>query len=275
MNSCKSWSLLAGIALLGLLGLPSVALGQSDEEVSVKQAYKMGMTHYKKGEFEEAITDFRKALDQQPHPVLIYNLSQSYVRIGEWEKAVKYADMAQELGGKLDERTATQNVATGLAGRVVLSAEDNAPEIAEAEPGASKPQASTSPDKKTEPSEPTSPPPETAGKGGFGGLGWVGAGTAAAGAGLLAGALVVDIGLASDFEALEEGTASNPDSLRADMKSRQTTGQILLYAGAGAAALGTTLLILELTGGESKPQSARLGVSPTDGGARLQFQMPF
>ena len=270
MNYWKSWSLLAGIALLGLLALPSVALGQSDEEVSVKQAYKMGMTHYKKGEFEEAITDFRKALDQQPHPVLIYNLSQSYVRLGQWKKAVKYADMAQELGGNLDEKTATQNVATGIAGRVVLSAGDNAPGIAEADPQAAHRRASKSETGKADSSEPT-PPPEPADKGGFGGLGWAGAGTAAVGAGLLTGALVVDAGLADDFEKHNSGQ----QDLETEIVQKQTTGQILLYSGAGAAALGTTLLILELTGGETKPQSARVDVSPTNGGARLQFQMPF
>lgn len=291
----RNW--IARLAVVAVLLASAPAFAQSDAE-AFKKAYKQGMTHYEKGNYEEAARDFEEALQHREHAVLLYNLAKSYTYIGEWEKVVEYAVRAEESSGDLDPSTGAKNGATGVAAGAVLSAREYAPAIADAgtsEPGdssetegAEEPKAardSSSTDRSASAGETTDT--GSAGGGGFGGLGWAGVGGAAAGVGLLGGALLVDVGLADDFEALDQarsdGDTQRFSNVRNRIEGQQQTGRILLYSGAGLASVGATLLVLELTGSESSSSASshlrasptRLRVAPARGGGLLQLDMAF
>lgn len=264
--------MVAAIVGVSLLSAPGSAQSDSDAEMSVKEAYKSGMKHFQAGEHRRAVEDFRKALDKKPHPVLYYNLSQSYVLLGEWEKAVKFADMAEQKG-TLDEETSAKNRATGAAGRLVLGTRSRGEVLAAA--STSKQETTTSAMELVEDTE-----TEADAGAGIGALGWSGVAGAAVGAGLVTGSIIVDRGLDDDFQAFNDAKAAGETERarrikQSQIEPKQRTGQILLFSGIGVAAAGTGLLVADLVGAfdSGGDKRAAVRISPRRGGLFVAFEL--
>ncbi len=258
----------------GLMVWGSGTFGQpgGESDLSVKEAYQRGMSHYENDEYAEAVEYFHYALERQDHPVLRFNLSQAYVKLGEWERAIAQGEKVAATG-ELDDETGAKNRATILAGRRLLRGREAARAVGRSsaqQRGGDERGASGAPDPEeiAERREADAPPGLTAS--GWGGIGGIGAGI-----GLLTGAFVIERGLSSDFEAREEarrrGEIERAERLTSTIRSKQSTGRWLMYGGMGAVAVGTGLLIVDLVGsGEGTGQArAAFGVHPAPGGVRV------
>ncbi len=211
----------------------------ADKEAEAQKHFDDGATFYMNGEYGKAIVEFMKGNDLVPNALFLYNIGVCHSRLGNTQEGIDNFVRARNMGG-LDDKTATQNEARIVALRSVLKSQSfEAPEVEVAV------------------EEPVEPTPQPVSSGGLGTLGWVGIGTTVVGAGLLVAAGVVELGLQStwdDYEqAAREGDKERYDELLADIESRQSTGVILLAAGAGVTIVGVTLLVVDLVSEDSQP----------------------
>lgn len=258
----KSTSFLFALLLVSA-GTGSTAFAEESEEIEeldAQEAYERGAKLFEKGEYESAAKYFQRAVDAKPHPILYYNLSQTKVKLGEWEEAKRLAKKARE-GEKLDEKTTAVNDATLAGIRVVSGARAF-------EPGSAAPPTDASG------GEPTDEGPS----GGFSAFGWSGVGGVVGGAGMIVGSALIDQSLNADFrnrrEARENGDLSRARNLGDTIQRKQTTGKILFFGGIGVAAVGTGLLVYDLV--QTKPfgrrSGLRLGVHLYDRGGGLSIR---
>lgn len=56
---------------------------------TARDHFRRGAEAYKQGHYEEAITEWQKAYELDPKPLLQYNLSQAYERLAQIEKAIQ------------------------------------------------------------------------------------------------------------------------------------------------------------------------------------------
>lgn len=251
------------LALLISLATPSVSMAQDDPVAIAQEHFEKGAEWYTQGEYSKAIVEFLKGYNLAPNPMFLYNISLSYAKMDNIEEALKAAERAEREGGLPDE-VAIRNYARMNAFRIRLNSDQNAAQMSQIAKVEEK--TIVEPD-----------PVEPASGGGFGALGWTGVGLTAIGAGLGVGALLVNAPLADQIDQLEaEAAGGDParfSELKNQIESDQSTGKILLYAGAGAGAVGLTLIIIELLGSEE--EQAQIYVSPQRGGASVGFGTNF
>ncbi|MEO6952150.1 MAG: tetratricopeptide repeat protein [Polyangia bacterium] len=65
-----------------------VSLVHAQEQPSARQLYDRGIAHYKMGEFEDAIADFKSAYAIEPSDVLLFNLAQAHRQLGDGKRAL-------------------------------------------------------------------------------------------------------------------------------------------------------------------------------------------
>lgn len=221
------------LVLVTLLGLSMPAW--ADPAADAQKHFDDGASFYMNGEYGKAIVEFMKGNDLVPNALFLYNIGVCHSRLGNTQEGIDNFIRARAMGG-LDEKTAVQNEARIVALRSVLKSQSfEATNVAAVE----------------------EPPPAAQSSGGLGTLGWVGIGTTVVGAGLLVGAGVVELGLQSTWDEYEEAAAEGDrdryEQLLSDIESRQTTGLILLTAGAGVTVVGVTLLVVDLVSEDSQP----------------------
>ena len=78
-------ALLAGAILLA----PVTGWGQ---DVDPRAEFQRGQTAYQQGDYDGAIAAWQRAYDADPQPLLLYNLSQAYERLGRLTEAVDALD---------------------------------------------------------------------------------------------------------------------------------------------------------------------------------------
>lgn len=239
----------------------SSAFAQSSDPARAQQHFEDGAALYTQGDYSKAIVEFLKGHAIAPNAMFLYNISLSYLKLENVPDALDAAEEAKTFEG-MPAKVSLRNDARIASFRSVLSANDVAEEIAQAaEASVEEPMAERPVDD----------------EGGIGGLGWTGVGLGVVGTGLVVGALLVNLGVSSDIDALEaEAAGGDPDrfdTLKNDIESGQSTGKVLLYSGAGLAATGIILLFVDLaTGSES---DASMGLAPTEGGARAEWSIRF
>lgn len=271
-------------ALVALLtaGVPSTAVSQDSDAEKAQKYYKKGMQAVYDEEYAIAITNFKRAHSLNPSGTLLYNISIAYSRMGKPEKALEHSLEAAERDD-LPKDTAVKNRA-----RIASYTVANTSRSITGETGAKASGPEASPEEST--SESTE---ETAGTGGTEGTGsapgresggsaltWLGAGVGLAGAGAVGWAVVLNFNVRDAIEAKrtaeEAGNYQEADRLYGQIQSRQQLGQILVYSGAGAMALGTTLLIVDAaSSGASSRRAVRLTGGPTRGGWSLGLDLRF
>ena len=223
--------------------LPNVGYAEDDERR--KQAgehFKKGTELYAEGDYEGALTQFRLGEALFDQPVLKDHIAMCHWRLGNVEAAVTHAEAAASGWAKTDKSGYAANSEARLAAyRRIVKAQTTTTTPAEA--------ALTEPI--TAPKRASTPA-----------IAWVGGGVTAVGVGLLASWGVVEVLLGQKIQDYETAAATNDSttwtSLRDEIESRQTLAQVLLFSGAGATALGATLLIIGLTSKKEANTTLRL-----------------
>lgn len=227
--------------------LPAMsAMAQSPEDrAAADLLYNEGVKAVIAGDYAAAVIHFQRGYARDKDPKFLYNTAICYGRLGNWDKAIEFTtktladDLApSNLRVQAQARLQAYRAAGGATAQLTtLASGDQSGDV----------RLIRTPER--QPSR------------GLSGLGWAGAGIAILGMSLTTAAIVTSINLGGDIDAYTEDASTNPDLSRDterydDLTSRQRTGQILLYAGAGALAAGATLLLIDLLGGaESEPDA--------------------
>ncbi len=98
MTWIRSRNLVRGLAVLGFvatLGLPaseSLRAQPSEQQAgdaSARELFAKGQAAYRRGDYDEAIGYWERAYAADPRPLILYNVSQAYERLGKLKKAVE------------------------------------------------------------------------------------------------------------------------------------------------------------------------------------------
>ena len=231
---------------------PVLAFAQDYDEQTIEEVnahFEKGAQHFFDEEWEAAIAEFEAGHAKIPNAIFLYNISLAYTRMGDRQKALQYAVEADEMGG-LGEADQTQNQARIAALTSANRAEATAVDVQEK--GLAR--------------EPLFR---------FTTLGWIGAGSVAAGLLAYAGVLSIDAGLAADVDAYRAAADANDtaelERLRGEIKPRQTGGRVLFTLGTLAVVGGAGLIVYDLMFNEKNEQPPRVSLVPTRGGAVVTF----
>lgn len=257
---------------LWILMIPSIANAQTSDDL-----VQEGTAAYLSGDFSTCVLKFIAAYDIDPQPVVQYNISLCYGKLGNHEKALEAAKVADR--GELEGKVLPKNKARMISFRTIIEAKEVATDVRadnegnetcedDSECGGGEYCAT---DGVCRLQSVGSGPKTT--KKRFGAVGYVGVGLLAVGAGSMIAALLVDAGLASDLERLEQDnlTPSERSELEEDVESRQGQGRILVFAGAGFAVVGLGLLIYDLATVEEVPVAIAPMIGPDRVGASMKW----
>lgn len=261
-SRCRLVALLLALCVLS----PTGAFAQDDKAKLAQDAFDAGMSHYAEKEYGKAIAEFRKGYRVVPAGMFLYNIALSYGKLGDYDKALRYAERAgqkKDLPNKVRVRNTARIQALKVRQSAAVLAERLEPETQQSDlfgggDGTQK--------------DPMGG--EEQQSGGLGTLTYVGAGTAVVGLGLIGGALY--LGRDLDGRISELGTVdarAEYDAMRSDIESDRTVGQILLFSGVGLTAAGAGLVGWDLAG-SSAEEGARITVRPKLGapGAEVSWR---
>jgi len=245
--------LLICLVALTLLACAAPAAAQTRaEKQEAKQHFENGSKLYADGRWEKALVEFRKGDALFPNPLFRYNMALCLWRLDHLDEAIEQARLARdELSGGDDAKAAALNAARLAAFERIASARQHAipevPIVAETTP-IPKPEKHSSP------------------------LTWIGGGLAVVGVGVLGGWGYLEVSLGDTIDRYETA-AANGDSatyttLRGQIADRQQIAKVLLFSGAGAAALGGALLLVGLT---SSDHEVSLYATPSGVTAAVRF----
>lgn len=264
------------IAAALVAGPAAPAVAQSSDEPTkeeLKRAgehFQNGAENYAAGDYSKAIVDFLKAYNEVPNALFLYNISLSYGKLGNVEDALAAARKAG-AGEGMDDHTTNRNQARIMAYERWTSAARVAGHIETA-------RARAEAEKKKQQQQAQQHDTGSAKGSTFGGLGWIGAGLMVAGGGLSVGSAIVANGLKQPIEdykqAGESGDAQSYDTLKSEIRSDQSLGKVLLFAGTGTAAVGLVLLLVDLGNGAGENETA-VFFSPTADGAMAGLRKRF
>jgi tetratricopeptide (TPR) repeat protein len=106
----------AGRASLALAAEKPEKLADKKSNVEARRAYDDGTKFYNLGDFDRAISNYRKAFEIKPEPVFLYNIAQAYRLKGDLRQAVFFyksylraspnADNRAEVEGRIKEMDA-------------------------------------------------------------------------------------------------------------------------------------------------------------------------
>ncbi|QDG53700.1 hypothetical protein FIV42_24030 [Persicimonas caeni] len=269
--------MVAGMVVLGSFAAPASAQESGGEQGSAGQEasdekkaeayYNKGVDAFFKKKYSLAITYFQRANTLDPDPVVLYNISLAHSKMGNPKEALTAALEAQKMGN-LPEDTALKNQFRIVGYRRAIAAREvteaiNPPAKAEIDPN-------KVPDKQPQTDE------------GLSVLGWTGAGTAGLGVAALVGAGVTNFIVAGNLEeydtAQADGDYGRARGLHQDIQDRQSLGRVMLYSGAGLAAVGGALLAYDLLGGTEtagNAESASVFGAVDSDGASVQLRWSF
>ena len=256
------------VALFLLCGMPAVASADEPDDEALREAaefFEQGAEYFFEGRYGRAIVEFRRAHRISPHPMILYNKSIAYHRIGNPREARSRAVQAREMGG-LPEGEDLRNLARIDALTAILTAQQVADDVAALSPAPD--------DEYVPPSDDRPPtvadrdlvddPPDPSDRGT---QSWIGGGLMAVGGGALGFAVVTHFRLSDLIEDYEAAVDSglNEDQwgpTRQEIEDKQRNGQIALYAGTAAAAVGLTLFFLDRPSQSGTDETFRLSVVP-------------
>lgn len=277
MNVQKLRRWFAWMSVVALLLSSSAAIAQQgpDRAKLARQHFDRGAQSFYKGDYANALLEFRKAYQYKEDATILYNMSLAYLKLDNLDGALEAAQRAKAKGG-MPKKMQVRNDARIRGLGVAMSAVKVAGGIAEQKGRIAQDEQEQAHQEQTQQQPPkeasTQAQPPEHGPGaapnaqadqGLGALGWTGVSMSVVGAGLLAYAVVVDQQLGSDIDAYKASDAANYDDYRQTISDKQTVGQIAMYSGAGLAAAGLTLWIVDVAGGDETTQdSMALEVSP-------------
>ena len=260
------------VTILALMTFVSTPLfAQTDEELQRGQEhFDAGGKLYFEGKYSEALVEFRKGYALTDNPMFLYNIALCHFRLEEWTKAID-ANQEALASGSLDEATAMKATGRNIALRARITSEQVSREVRSANESAQlMAQMEDSVDTRTVEAGADDS------RGRFGPLGWVGVTTTVLGGVVLAGFGVVELGLADDVEAYkaaaDRGDALEAERIAEDIETTAELGRMLLYSGGGVAALGLTLIVVDLV---TVPERNTVSIVPVEGGAVVRYGVSF
>lgn len=256
----------AALFALVFLTLPQPASASED---AAQVYFEAGAALYFEGRYADALVQFKKAHAESPNATFQYNIAVCNLRLERYDDALSAARNARELGG-LNDTEIVQNEARIAAIPRIQRAIRAATTIGESRPPDPEPEVVA-----VQPA----PTPATQSKRRFGPLGWVGVGSTAIGSGMLVAALVTELTLQAKWDdyraAADVGDAARYTELQSEIVRGQLVGKVLLIGGAGLAATGATLIVVELLTGERDSAATAMIVPLPDGGVATSFSLRF
>lgn len=228
------------------------AADKSREEAKVH--FQKGTALYDKGQFDEALAEFRLGHEVLADPSFDYSIALCLWKLGNLEAAAQHATVAVsgfEAYGTAAADPAAKTQALIVALRGIGAASEVADDVAALPPVVVAVAPIDEPQQ-----ERKGLPAQT----------WVGGAMAVAGVGLLGwwGAMELSLGgKIDDYEAAAAASdAASWGRLREQIESKQKTARIVLFSGAGLTAVGGALLVWGLTA-SPKTEGATVHLSPT------------
>ncbi|MBA2663765.1 MAG: hypothetical protein H0U74_15870 [Bradymonadaceae bacterium] len=256
----RTSTLLVATLLALALYSPSALAQTSDEERAVEH-FDNGAKHFYEGDFSRALVEFRKAYEFNPDPMILYNMSLAYSRMGNVGEALRAgvsASSHEAMPAPAKVRNDARIVALGAALTSAAIAEVLAPAAEHGKP------LDPGTGKAAEPIwEQVGP------------IGWSGVGAATAGLLLLGYSGIVSYGLEGDIARYElTRDLAEYTMLKDDIAKRTFRGRIALYSGLVLSVAGAGLLAFDLTRDEHAPATqprVSLGLVPTATHTTLQL----
>lgn len=290
--------LIVGLTCALGVGAPATAVAQTHHaghtraqaKRNAKKANKhftLGAKHFYKKEYAQAIVEFLKAYRYKPDPMILYNMSLAHARLGNLGDAYHAAVRASEMKGMPPKIVVKNNARLAAWGRAlaaqhmtkeVLEARRQAKQTAQATKaaGSSTKQASTT-TSATSAAHDTMTPGSSTHDAGLSGLGWTGVWVGVVGLGLTGYAGYVDMSMSDDLAAYKRAARNNEraayNTYKSDLDQRQTIGRIALYSGVACAAIGVTMLTVDLL--DEQETQVSMGVQPSPQGASVHLSMSF
>ncbi|MDD5307515.1 MAG: tetratricopeptide repeat protein [Deltaproteobacteria bacterium] len=112
--------------------LLAVALAGGTALADAKQHFLAGNDYYTQGRYQKAVDEFQEAYRLDPRPLLLYNIAQTWEKLGELDKAVDAfkrflaADPNNEDKATIESKIASLEERLTATGIVITSAEDGA-----------------------------------------------------------------------------------------------------------------------------------------------------
>jgi tetratricopeptide (TPR) repeat protein len=223
---------------------------------AARQHYNKAVQLYDLGHFEEAIGEFEKAYESKQDPVLLYNLAQSYRRLGNHKQAL---DLYRNFLLRMPGTPYRTDVEARIASLQKLVAEEAAE--APPAPGPAPAPSSTTPPVALPPAPLVATAPATTTPTGRDGRGLRIAGWASAGAGVVAVTGGVLFGLRA--RSLSQRVTDAPIFQASDESSGKTAARMQWVCyGAGAALLATGAVLFFLGRPRAASASPAVAVAP-------------
>lgn len=236
------------LLLIVAILLPFGAAAQDD---IARIHFDAGQAYYNAGEYEQAITEFNAAYRISPRPLLLYNISMAYERLGDLPNAIENLDRyLREAGDDAQDRPTMERRLARMRQRA-----------AERGGGSSEP-----------PAEPSDPPAQPSGGGG-GGTDLVGPGI-----GVLAGvggAGFVLFGIAGGLTVAEDASLAercSPDCIESDLgtlRAMAIAADVGLAVGIVGVGVGVILIAIGASSGSGERASLVPIVGPNVAGLSI------
>lgn len=217
------------------------------------------------GKYDEAITKYFEAKTIQDDPLLDYNIARCYHKLGNCQQAKRFYESVIASKGADDETRGESKKYVAELGECPVEQKvvknDNPPP----DPNANNAQNDGD---KTPP--PENPPVDD----GMSGMALAGWGALIGGGVLILSGVGLDIasaGLVDDLQTYADaGDTQKYNSTQDDIDSRKTTIYVLYGVGALAAAVGGTLIVLDLSSDSGSAQLVPT-IGPDSAGAMVRF----
>lgn len=104
---------------LFVVGVVLAVLFQSTAaSADARQHFLAGQDYYTQGRYEKAIEEFDEAYRLDPKPLLLFNISQAYERLGKLDRAIEYLELYLKADPNNDNAKALKEKIANIKGRL-------------------------------------------------------------------------------------------------------------------------------------------------------------
>jgi len=233
-----------------LCSAAAIAQTSPSNKAAADTLYEEGIKSAIAGDYPSAVIHFQNGYKLDPDPRFLYNIAACYYRLDNFERASDYYQRVLK-SPNVSSEIYTKAASKLRALELQLSATTVSDQIKDGAGQANKGDGAQTPDPSKKPEDE-----------GFGGLGWAGVAVTAVGVGLMGASLIPNAGLSDQIAEYEDGVRLDPspsrDQSRYDaIQSKQSTGKLLLFSGAGLTVVGASLVLYELASSSSQEAAAQ------------------
>lgn len=100
------------------IGSLIVLLWAAAASADARQHFMAGQSYYTQGNYQKAIEEFKEAYRLDPKPLLLFNLAQSYEKLGNLKEAITHLERYLEADPNTEQRATLLNKIENLKSRV-------------------------------------------------------------------------------------------------------------------------------------------------------------